>query len=111
MIRVNIFRDADEKVRKFEIKGHAGYDVYNRDIVCAGVTAVAQTAVLGLESLNTVSIKKKISDGYMYVEIKDTGSNNDSIRLCAIIDTMVLGLKDIERDYPTYVKVFDRRCK
>ncbi|ADL68659.1 ribosomal-processing cysteine protease Prp [Thermoanaerobacterium thermosaccharolyticum] len=110
MIRVNIFRDVDDKVQKFEIKGHAGYDVYDRDIVCAGVTAVAQTAVLGLESLKTASIKKKINDGYMYVEIESYGANDDSIRLCAIIDTMILGLKDIEKDYPAYVKVFDRRC-
>ncbi|HHV74041.1 MAG TPA: ribosomal-processing cysteine protease Prp [Thermoanaerobacterium sp.] len=109
MIKVSIYRN-DDKVKKFEIKGHAGYDVYDRDIVCAGVTAVAQTAVLGLEAIDTVSIKKKVKDGYMYVEIENYGAGEDVIKSCAIVDAMVLGLKDIERDYPAYVKVFDRRC-
>ncbi|SNX55159.1 ribosomal-processing cysteine protease Prp [Thermoanaerobacterium sp. RBIITD] len=111
MIKVEIFRDINDKVHKFVIKGHAGYDVYNKDIVCAGVTAVAQTAILGIELLHTVSIDKMIDDGYMHVEIKDNGSNEDKIKLCAIIDTMILGLKDIEKDYPKYVRVIDRRCE
>ena len=34
-----------------EVEGHAMYDAHGRDIVCAGVSAILQTAVLGLEAI------------------------------------------------------------
>lgn len=110
MINIEIFRNSSGDVYKFLVKGHAGFDVYNRDIVCAGITALAETAALGIESLKSVLIHKDIKSGYMSVEIVDMGLHDDNIRLKAIIETMILGFKDIERDYSKYVKVVDRRC-
>ncbi|MDI6605281.1 MAG: ribosomal-processing cysteine protease Prp [Thermoanaerobacteraceae bacterium] len=110
MIKAKFFRDNNDAVYKFEIKGHAGYDEYGKDIVCAAVAAVTQTAVLGIENLPTVEISKKIHDGNMVVYVKNNGDARDSIKVTAIIETMILGLKDIERVYPEYIKISDRRC-
>jgi len=111
MIRVEILRDSKGNIYKFNIKGHAGFDEYGKDIICAAVSAISQTAVLGIEALKTVKIKKKIESGDLQIDIIDKGLPEDDIQLKAILETMVLGLKDIEADYPEYVRVMDRRCK
>ncbi|MDP9750591.1 uncharacterized protein YsxB (DUF464 family) [Thermoanaerobacter pentosaceus] len=104
-------RDSRGDIYKFNINGHAGFDEYGKDIICAAVSAISQTAVLGIEALKTVKIKKEIESGKLQVEIVDKGMPEDDLRLKAILETMVLGLKDIETDYPEYVRVMDRRCK
>jgi uncharacterized protein YsxB (DUF464 family) len=36
---------------KIEVHGHANYDEHGKDIVCAAVSAIMQTALLGLHSV------------------------------------------------------------
>ena len=38
MIKVSVRRDADGSVQSFRVKGHAGYDVEGRDIICSSVS-------------------------------------------------------------------------
>lgn len=46
-IKINM-KSGDMEIK---VKGHAGYAPHGQDIVCAGVSAILQTAVLGLEAL------------------------------------------------------------
>ena len=48
MIKVTI--DMSEGI-SIKTTGHANYAPYGEDIVCAGVSAILQTAVLGLENI------------------------------------------------------------
>ena len=52
-------------VRKDEIKtsGHANYAVSGSDIVCAGVTALAQTLIKSIKDLTDDKIEYEISPG------------------------------------------------
>lgn len=34
-----------------DIAGHAGYAPYGQDIVCSAISAIVQTAILGLEAI------------------------------------------------------------
>ncbi|MGB9678693.1 MAG: ribosomal-processing cysteine protease Prp [Thermoanaerobacteraceae bacterium] len=110
MIEVDILRNSFGKIYKFTVKGHADFNEYGKDIICAAVSAISQTAVLGLESLVFIHFKKKIKDGYLTVEIDKINNEEDLIKVDSILETMVLGLKDIAKEYPDNVKVFDRRC-
>ncbi|HHW56904.1 MAG TPA: ribosomal-processing cysteine protease Prp [Clostridia bacterium] len=107
MIRIEIGKNSKGDIYKFSIKGHAGYGEYGKDIVCAAVSAISQTAILGLENLRSVKIKKKIREGDLEVVIVEKGCEEDNIRLNAILETMVMGLKDIAEDYPIHVKVIE----
>lgn len=49
MVKVNV--SAKSGKMTIEVEGHAGYDAHGRDIVCAGISAILQTAVLGLEAI------------------------------------------------------------
>lgn len=51
------------------IRGHANSAQYGQDIICAGVSAIIQAAILGLES---------IAESYpQYVEIKEIKDKED----------------------------------
>jgi uncharacterized protein YsxB (DUF464 family) len=105
MIEVKVWRAPEKGIYKFSIKGHAGYDEYGKDIVCAAVSAISQTAVLGIENIKGIKIRKKIEEGNLEVEIVEVLKEVDKIKLQAILETMLLGLKDIAEEYSDYVKV------
>ena len=45
------------------VKGHANYAVSGSDIVCAGVTALAQTLIKSIKDLTDDKIEYEISPG------------------------------------------------
>ena len=104
MITVTVTR-TDRKVKSVEIKGHAGYAKYDRDIVCAAVSAIAQTALLGIMKYSDNKADyTRGEDGYLRFTVPD--GNNDIID--GIIETMILGIKDVEKGYGTFVKLEEK---
>ena len=49
MIKIEIFRTSVGRISGYTIHGHHGD--YGTDIVCAGVSALGQTALLGIEGI------------------------------------------------------------
>ncbi|MGQ9856698.1 MAG: ribosomal-processing cysteine protease Prp [Fervidobacterium sp.] len=81
----------------FEISGHALYAKKGKDIVCAAVSSVSQHTARVLEVEGAVV---KIEEGYLKVEkiSKDEISQR-------FVEELVVTLKDIEEQYPRYVRV------
>jgi hypothetical protein len=103
MTSVEILRDADGKICEFRSRGHTGYAEAGRDLVCAGVSSILQTAVLGLEEYLKLSCKVEQEKGHLSCQLeRDIFLNRE---IDAILETMVLGLRAIEREYPQYLKV------
>lgn len=82
----------------FIVEGHAEFAPHGQDIVCAGVSAIVQTAILGIEHYNFVDVTKE--DGYIKVHITHDDHTSD-----AIVKTMLLGLEALELQYPDYIKI------
>jgi len=104
MIRVKILRDKEGFIWSFTIKGHAGYKKSGEDIVCAGVSAVAYTAIGALHEMAGISdfVEK---DGYMKCNIPNNINDDLKQTVRIILETMVIGLKQIENSYSKYVIV------
>ena len=84
----------------FDISGHAGYNDAGSDIVCAAISALSQTTLLGL--------LKYAPDDTTYTVDEESGSltvrvSKGSVITEALLETLTLGLKEIARQYPTYV--------
>ena len=99
MIRINFFKSG-EALTGFECKGHSMSAERGSDIICAFVssacymTANTITEIIGLEADTAVD------DGYMRVEI--TGSKASAQD---ILNGMKLHLTELEKDYPSNIKV------
>ena len=94
MIKVNIKKD------QITIKGHADYEEFGKDIVCASVTSIATTTINAIIRLDSESIEFKSNSGLIDIVIK---KHSD------LVDTLLLNmtelLKELEKDYKKYIKI------
>ena len=82
------------------IWGHARTAPYGQDVVCAGVSAVATTALIGLTERFPEHVRYRIlPQGLIQCRVSD-GLTEDEAKVAHIIlDTMVLGLEAIRQTY------------
>ena len=109
MIYADIYFDGSF-LKGFIIKGHAGMAEAGEDIVCAGVSVLAQTALLGLDAYLTVKPSWRLDDeGYLECWLPEGLSPEEMTKAQVIMHTMELGLLCMEESYGQYLKVSKRR--
>lgn len=99
MIKVNILVK-DNFISEVKIKGHAKYDEYGKDIVCASVSSIVITTVNAIISLN--------KDALIYTQDKDLLTINIQTTE-KIVDTLITNminlLKELQSKYPKNIQV------
>lgn len=106
MTRVS-FLVAQDSIIGFHAQGHSGYAESGQDIVCAAVSALTQTAQLGLEEVLKITpeILRDDDRGVYGLELPK-GLEPDKLAKAQIIfRTLEAGLKSIEMSYPEFVRV------
>jgi uncharacterized protein YsxB (DUF464 family) len=110
MIKVIIVRDNQGFIWEFSLSGHAEFGDYGSDIVCSAVSALAQTAVAALQKL--AGIKKYTKGGgYLKCSIPRNAGENEKYIAKIILETMVIGIKQIERSYRDNITVIDEEVQ
>jgi len=110
MLKVRLLRDARLRcLSGFQVEGHAEFGEYGTDIVCAGVSALAQAALFGLQDRlgGAASFKKR--HGYLSVTVSGDRALEEGPQ--AILRTFELGARAIERSYPGTVEVTEVACE
>ena len=104
MIKIRIKPHPSGGYKSMEISGHAEYAEYGKDIVCAGVSALAETAVLGLE--NVVGVKPLVNkeQGCFILKLPDNMTEDEFKKAAIILETIFLGLVDIANSYPLNIR-------
>ena len=100
MIKINIKKS--ENIDFIEVKGHANYDEYGKDIVCASVSSIIITTVNAIVRIDSNSINYNDNDGVTIEVLKHT----------EVIDELLINLEelllDLKKQYPKYIEL--RRC-
>lgn len=106
MIEVHCCKRTGGEIVEFWVEGHAGYADPGEDIVCAGVSALAETALIGLKKVARAAMESRRAEGLVWVRLAEPPRSAESwSRAQAILQTTLLGLKDIQKDYPAYIRV------
>ena len=105
MIKVEIFKNGEGKISGYEVTGHSGTAARGEDIVCAGVSALAQTALLGIGKHLHRETDYEVASGKLSMKLK--GAPDDLTE--AVLQSMLLGLRDIEKLTPKAVRINERR--
>lgn len=94
-------------INAVEINGHSGYAKSGKDIVCSAVSAITQTALLGLIEVSTqkVGFTKNDEAGYLKFSVPQYESEIENIKQQTVLETMVAGLRDIQKGYNAFVRV------
>ena len=98
MIKVNV-KYNNNKVYELVIKGHAGYDVHGKDIVCADVSSMAITTINNIIALDD-SVDYEENSGLLIIRVKrDTEVNNK------LLDNLVRMLTELNSQYPKNIEI------
>lgn len=87
--------------------GHTGYGVQGEDIVCAALSSIVQTAILGLLSVVGIDVNMKRDDekGYISAELPEKMTEKQRIQAAAILDTCLLGIGDLYEGYSDFINL------
>lgn len=112
MIKVTLFRQPDDFIQKFTVSGHSGYAPQGSDIICAAVSALAQTTIGALEDLTRLDVKYQISEKDAYLECivqSSQGSDIDDLKIASTITkTFEIGCRQIMDSYgKKYIKIIN----
>ena len=99
MIRINVVKEK-QKIKKLTLKGHANYDDYGKDIVCAAVSATYICTINAILSLNKNSIK--ITSNEKLQEIIVLTSDNV---IESLLENMIRCLESLEEQYPKNINL------
>lgn len=106
MIKIEINRNKAKYITGYKLTGHAGYSKQGEfDIVCSAVSVLAQTAVQGLKMVADIDIEYEIKDGYLSCQLPKELNDKQQLMSTAILETMFVGLKNIEENYKKHIYV------
>jgi len=86
--------------KSIEISGHAKFEEKGKDIVCAGASALVETALLGLRHVALLECEVVKKAGYVYILIPEDAPIDKLEKANIILETIYLGLEDISKTYP-----------
>lgn len=87
------------------ITGHAGYAEPGNDVVCAGISTLAQTLIQAIEDLTKDNIQYDISPGRVDIKHGDLSKQGQ-----LLIDSFFVGVNLIADEYPANVRIA-QACK
>ncbi len=105
MIQIVIFRDEKGFVNGVKATGHDKSAPEGENIVCAGVSTLVQTALLGVGKELKRGVSYKVEKGDFYFRLKEPPDELTE----AVLETMVLGLREVQKIRPQGVHIKDCR--
>lgn len=128
---INIFLyNSNDFIKGIEIKGHSNADEHGKDIVCAAISTLAQSLVVGVVEVLKINANYKIKSGYFHLYFykkKENSLSKDLVdidedldileftgqkeKINILLDTFILSVKGIQESYPEYIKIHERRWK
>ena len=91
----------------FECSGHTGFEEYGRDILCATISGITQSIVLGLINVCKIDVKliKDENVGYLKVELPDNLNQNKLKQSQILFETLFESVKDLVSGYSSYISM------
>ena len=104
MIKITVKRNESGICNSVHVSGHAGYDEYGRDIVCAAVSILV---------INTINSIEQFTEDHFVVESDEESGRIDldmvsdiSKESSLLLESLLLGLEGIADSYgDQYIKI------
>ena len=103
MVRVTVFQERGTPVG-FELTGHADAGAYGEDVVCAGISAIAETALLGITDVLKLDAAWTREEGDLRCELSRETAGEELMKAAIVFNTMIAGLTSLQQGYPKSLK-------
>ena len=107
MIRITMARSNGRNVG-FDCTGHADFAEQGKDIVCSAVSALTQTAVLGITEIAKIPAGVSIGDDGIRCILEADATVRQCEQADLLFSSMEAGLAAIGKAYPHTLKITDR---
>lgn len=99
MLKVKVIKN-NNKIKKINLIGHAGYDYYGKDIVCSSASSIMITTVnaIMLFDKSYITYEQKKDNFEIIINKNDKVVDN-------LIKNMINMFKQLEEDYPENIKI------
>lgn len=107
MIKIRIVRNTFGNIIGYSISGHAGFDEYGKDVVCAAVSMAGQMTLLGLTQLLSADVQWEMTSGNLSCRLNEQMDHDKMEKCQVILETMALGLKDVAKQYKSHIDIIE----
>ncbi len=101
MIKIKVEYD-NNFISKIVVTGHANYDDYGKDIVCAAVSASVLTTINGIIALDNSILEVDDILDKMTIKVLKNEKNSQ-----VLLNSMLSNLKSLVVEYPKNIKIYD----
>ena len=104
MTVIRFQKSKQDEYKGFRCEGHAGYDESGSDIVCAAISMLVINTINSLDELchTSMSVDTDEELGVIRCDFHEKLSERESI----LVEALVLGLRNVEKEYgKKYCKV------
>ena len=100
------YKKSEEQIFGFRIAGHAGYDRYGHDIICAAVSALSINTINSIERFTTDRFAVEQADG----DLKFKLVTNEAPETQLLLKSFILGLESVRETYgDKYIRIIIRK--
>ena len=106
MTDIKVIRKSNSIV-EVAASGHTGFGESGEDMVCAGVSTLIQTALLGLLQVAKINVKFKVDEeqGSLRFTLPERLTAEERHDADVILNTMLAGLKDFYTEYSDFINL------
>lgn len=108
MTKIEIFRKHG-RIIKYKATGHAEYDEYGSDIVCAALSTTLQFPLAGFQDVLEIYPRFELSsDGLISVDLDNMDLNGKEREVHTLLESMVIVLIELSKNYPKNIKLVEK---
>lgn len=100
MILIKMFQNESGKINGFSVRGHSHQAPRGKDVICAGVSSLTQSACQGIIQYLRISSRYSVSSGFL-----DFSLQNPTKETEAILQSMLIGLRNIQSICPDEIEI------
>ena len=106
MTDITVYRK-NNSIVEVSASGHTGYGEQGEDIVCAGVSTLIQSALLGLLQVVGINVKYTVNEeqGSLRFTLPDNLTRDERHDADIVLNTMLAGLTDFYGEYSDYINL------
>ena len=106
MTDITVYRK-DNSIVEVSASGHTGYGEQGEDVVCAGVSTLIQSALLGLLQVVGINVKYTVDEeqGSLRFTLPNNLTREERHDADIVLNTVLAGLMDFYGEYSDYINL------
>ncbi|MDR3216945.1 MAG: ribosomal-processing cysteine protease Prp [Clostridiaceae bacterium] len=95
------------KIKAVSAEGHTGFADSGEDIVCAALSSIIQTTVLGLMKVAKIDVRCEIDEkeGILSFSLPPKLTEREERDAEVLLQTLLLGVSDLYEGYSDYIEL------